>query len=750
MTITVYGTYIVESDENIQSSDQPAFTLQYNYSPGQAVSLTNRGHISVSSATGDYYGTGVNGSGSFINDTGGVFSVESTSTQGTITGVLGSIGIVNHGFFSVTSQSTATGYGNDYGVDLNNSGTYIVSGVSPIGINAYNGGKLVNSGSIEVTGHGSPAVGILVGYSGLSTFENSGDFRVTDDTTDVDSVAIRFDHINAINFTNSGNLSGDFAIKEVATTSGSFSSTVTVDNSGLITGIIDFTGGVSPDVIHNTHEISGEVLFGLGDDTYDGSAGKIDGAVFGGYGNDLITGNSEPNIFYGDEKLDSGQDGNDTLNGGGGSDQLYGGRGDDVLVGGDGDDVLVGGRGADTLTGGAGADRFDFLSPVESTAAAPDVITDFQSGVDVINVTALAPVSISSTFSGGVTTLTVDGASGTLVVKVSGTLDLQRDVSASIFAGTSDADTFSAIAGNETLDGAAGSDTLKFSGFAHDYALALTAGAGTVSGGPEGGTDTLTSVENLQFLDGTLTFDTGSTAAQIVRLYDSFLGRAPDAAGFEGYLRFFAAGHTFQDMANNAAASPEFANATAALNDTQYITYVYEHSLHREPDPGGLQNYLNALHDGSLTRTSMIVQAAESPEHVALTAGVVGQGLWIPDEKVESLELLYDAAVQRQPDPSGIAGYGALVAGGTTYKAIASQMSQSAEFLAAHGSQTDTQYVDSLYVAEVGRHADPAGLAAYVDQLAHGFTRGDVLYETAFSQEHQSHVLAFYDPLLGS
>ena len=145
----------------------------------------------------------------------------------------------------------------------------------------------------------------------------------------------------------------------------------------------------------------------------------------------------------------------------------------------------------------------------------------------------------------------------------------------------------------------------------------------------------------------------------------------------------------------------------------------------------------------------MIVQAAESPEHVALTAGEVGVGLWVPNQQVEGLELLYDAAVGRQPDATGLSGYGQLLSSGSTFQQIANQMASSAEFQAAHANQTDAAYVDSLYVAEVGRHADASGLAAYTDQLAHGYTRGDILYETAMSQEHQSHVLAFYDPLLG-
>ena len=56
----------------------------------------------------------------------------------------------------------------------------------------------------------------------------------------------------------------------------------------------------------------------------------------------------------------------------------------DSLVGSAAGDVLQGGAGADTLTGGAGADRFVYKA-ADSTAATPDTITDFQHGIDQID-----------------------------------------------------------------------------------------------------------------------------------------------------------------------------------------------------------------------------------------------------------------------------------------------------------------------------------------------------------------------------
>jgi hypothetical protein len=76
--------------------------------------------------------------------------------------------------------------------------------------------------------------------------------------------------------------------------------------------------------------------------------------VNGGDGNDKITVNSNVKVsvaLYGGA-------GNDTLTGGSGSDTLYGGSGADSLSGGAGNDVLVGLGSGSSLTGGVGLDSF--------------------------------------------------------------------------------------------------------------------------------------------------------------------------------------------------------------------------------------------------------------------------------------------------------------------------------------------------------------------------------------------------------
>ena len=101
-----------------------------------------------------------------------------------------------------------------------------------------------------------------------------------------------------------------------------------------------------------------------------GVFGDAQGDTFSGI--DKVVGSNFSDGLFAD---DSGV----VLDGGFGDDLLVGGAGLDVLTGGSGSDQLEGGLGLDVLTGGAGADYFSF-----SRNAGPDVVTDFQSGVDKI------------------------------------------------------------------------------------------------------------------------------------------------------------------------------------------------------------------------------------------------------------------------------------------------------------------------------------------------------------------------------
>ena len=80
----------------------------------------------------------------------------------------------------------------------------------------------------------------------------------------------------------------------------------------------------------------------------------------------------------------AGSDLAEVLTGGIGDDLIDGAGGDDTLIGNNGDDILIDGAGQDVLTGGNGADTFVFAPDGQL-----DTITDFQVGIDRLDMSAL-------------------------------------------------------------------------------------------------------------------------------------------------------------------------------------------------------------------------------------------------------------------------------------------------------------------------------------------------------------------------
>lgn len=122
------------------------------------------------------------------------------------------------------------------------------------------------------------------------------------------------------------------------------------------------------------------IIAGPNDNTV--SAKDGDDYVLGENGSDTLNGNKGNDFLFGEND-------NDTLNGNQDNDSLFGQSGTDSLTGGSGKDFLAGGIDADTLTGGDSADIFFFGSPFDEVSTTVDKITDFESGIDKIQVNSI-------------------------------------------------------------------------------------------------------------------------------------------------------------------------------------------------------------------------------------------------------------------------------------------------------------------------------------------------------------------------
>lgn len=162
---------------------------------------------------------------------------------------------------------------------------------------------------------------------------------------------------------------------------------------------------------------------------------------------------------------------------------LTGHTGADTIVGGGGNDTLRGVGGADVLYGGEGSDTFAYGGASDSTMSAYDVIADFTTGADRINLTTLVGAGYSNVALArfGGSTFIYFGLAG--AAQFDGVIQAVGDVNGLdlITGGSSLNLTFYGSSGGDDLRGGAGADTV-LAGAGTDYILG-GAGGDSLFGG---------------------------------------------------------------------------------------------------------------------------------------------------------------------------------------------------------------------------------------------------------------------------
>ncbi|MEQ1882604.1 MAG: DUF4214 domain-containing protein [Burkholderiales bacterium] len=298
-------------------------------------------------------------------------------------------------------------------------------------------------------------------------------------------------------------------------------------------------------------------------------------------------------------------------------------------------------------------------------------------------------------------------------------------------------------AGADTIEGGFGADTAIFHGAFRQYVLTGSPLATAAIAGPDG-SDSLISIENLKFLDGTRSYDAGSHIWQVQRLYGAAFDRAADPLGLNFHSARLDAGTSLTTAAQDFVNSPEFQATYGNLNNNQFVNQLYLNALNRPADSGGLANWVNFLNSGG-TRGQVVVAFSESQENINNNAAQTAAGLWDINETAGTVARLYRGALERAPDIGGLTNWVNAINGGTTFSAVANGITGSLEFQNAYGSLNNTQFVNQLYLNVLERPADPGGLANWVNALNAGTSRGDVTLGFTESTEYQVTTIGVID-----
>lgn len=309
----------------------------------------------------------------------------------------------------------------------------------------------------------------------------------------------------------------------------------------------------------------------------------------------------------------AGGSGNDTLVGGAsGLDQLFGGAGDDTIM----DDPTepsgwYGAYGADIWVGGAGRDRF-----VVNQINGRDVVTDFTTGTDKIDLSALGISSIETVrylaeyagingkaatalragigWDSGVFAFIGDRdrlSAGDFILAnqtspltrtaLEGERDLFGGLAGDTLRGNSGANRLFGDAGDDTLTGGAGDDRLyggggtdiaRFTGNQADYTVTTINGITTVrhNTGTDG-TDMLVGVERLAFADQVMTLT--ATDAATLRVTGSYVQE-----GDRGFYPIIVEGKITGSVLSTAAPTAALFTVSLSQVATQAVTFDFAYA----------------------------------------------------------------------------------------------------------------------------------------------------------------------------
>ncbi|MCJ7874855.1 DUF4214 domain-containing protein [Phaeobacter sp. J2-8] len=231
-----------------------------------------------------------------------------------------------------------------------------------------------------------------------------------------------------------------------------------------------------------------------------------------------------------------------------------------------------------------------------------------------------------------------------------------------------------------------------------------------------------------------------TTAAKIYRIYQATLGRTPDTGGFVNWTNRLDSGAlTFQEIVHGFVASKEFKNVYGALNNTEFVTLLYNNVLDREPDTAGLNAWVTRISEGS-SREQIVIGFAQSPEFKTITEAESTAYAnaffgWKQGDYLDDIFRLYQATLDRTPDQKGLEAWTSRLMDGQAYTTIAEGFTNSTEFQNIYGALDSEEFVRLLYQNVLDREPDLAGLTNWTRAIDEGGSREAVVRGFAQSSE---------------
>ena len=226
----------------------------------------------------------------------------------------------------------------------------------------------------------------------------------------------------------------------------------------------------------------------------------------------------------------------------------------------------------------------------------------------------------------------------------------------------------------------------------------------------------------------------------VSRLYRNFLKREPDEGGLADWVDALVSGRgTGAKVVAGFVLSPEY--KANSLNNKEFVTALYRIIFNREPDALGLNAWIGVIENGC-TIKKVLAGFVNSEEFKNLCRGLgIARGAYYSDEVADQnvkiaafVARLYNICLERSYEQEGLNYWvNALVDHTMTGSSVVQGFFGSQEF--KNRELDDTQFVTTAYRAILNREPDLTGLKSWTDALAKGKTRNYVLNGFLKSEE---------------
>ena len=223
----------------------------------------------------------------------------------------------------------------------------------------------------------------------------------------------------------------------------------------------------------------------------------------------------------------------------------------------------------------------------------------------------------------------------------------------------------------------------------------------------------------------------------VKRFYDVILHREPDTEGL-AYWEQKLASQTLSasELANGFIFSPEFTGQEN--DDVDYVNVLYRAFFNREPDTEGFNGWIENLASG-MSREEVLHGFLYSQEfkNLANSYCIKANENSVDMNITNFVKRFYDVILHREPDTEGLAYWEQKLASQTlSASELANGFIFSPEFTGQENDDVD--YVNVLYRAFFNREPDTEGFNGWIENLASGMSREEVLHGFLYSQEFKN------------